>query len=98
MSAGKLQGRYDNDHPLLAILTDKAKPGEKVPVAVQVYGTVQGGGKFDEATMVLLSDDRVKPANIVVDASAKVSPCVPDGLSRPQSRRRHGRLRRCDRR
>jgi hypothetical protein len=76
---GKLQGRYDNDHPLLTILSEKAKPREKIQVAVQVYGAVQGAGKFDEATIVLLPDDRVKPANIAVDGSARLSP-VPDGL------------------
>lgn len=77
--AGQLQGRFDNDHPLLAILTDKAKPGEKIPVAVQVYGSVQGGGKFDEATLTLLPDDRVKRATVAVDASAKLAD-VPNGL------------------
>ncbi len=77
--AGRMQGRYDNDHPLLAILTDNAKPGEKIPVAVQVYGSVQGGGKLDEAKIVLLSDDRVQPATIVVDAKSELAE-VPDGL------------------
>ena len=77
--AGQLQGRYDNDHPLLAILTDKATPGEKVAVAVQVFGSVQGGGKFDEAKLVLLSDDRIQPAAIAVNAGAKLG-AVPDGL------------------
>ena len=76
---GQLQGRYDNDHPLLAVLTDKATPGEKVQVAVQVYGTVQGAGKFDEATMVILPDDRVIPVTIAVDATSNSDP-VPDGL------------------
>jgi hypothetical protein len=77
--AGRLQGRYDNDHPLLAVLSDKATPGEKVELAVQVYGKVQGAGKFDEATIVLLPDDRVQPATITVDARAKSTP-VPSGL------------------
>lgn len=77
--ASRLQGRYDNDHPLLAILADKATPGEKVAVAVQVFGAVQGGGKFDEAKMVLLSDDRVQPAAIEVDVGSQFG-AVPDGL------------------
>jgi hypothetical protein len=77
--AGRLQGRFDNDHPLLAVLTNHATPGEKIPVAVQVYGSVQGGTKFDEATMVIVPDDRVKPATVVVDAAAKAA-AVPDGL------------------
>jgi hypothetical protein len=77
--AGRLQGRYDNDHPLLAFISDKAMPGEKVPIAVQVYGSVQGGGKFDEATFTLLPNDRTKPVNIVINANARLA-AVPDGL------------------
>ena len=77
--ARQMQGRYDNDHPLLAILTNKATPGEKIPVAVQVYGSVQGGGKLDEATLVLVSDDRIRPASIYIDATVRQA-AVPDGL------------------
>src|SRR5689334_13794283 len=44
-----LQGRYDNDHPALAVLADNAQAGTKVRVAVQLYGKVQGGDKFDQA-------------------------------------------------
>ncbi len=75
----KMQGRFDNDHPLLVILSDKAKPSETVPVAIQVYGSVQGGGKFDTAKMVFLPDDRIVPATIVVDAAKKTG-TVPNGL------------------
>src|SRR3954465_3572289 len=41
--ASQLKGRYDNDHPLLVTLADKAEPKQKISVAVQVFGTVQGG-------------------------------------------------------
>ena len=77
--AGQLQGRYDNDHPILVILTDDAAPGKKVSVAVQVFGTVQGGGKLDEAKFVLLPTDRTQPARLSVDANSKMGP-VPNGL------------------
>src|SRR3954469_8131929 len=33
---GKLQGRCDNDHPLLGVIAEKATPGNKIHVAVQV--------------------------------------------------------------
>jgi hypothetical protein len=77
--AGRLQGRYDNDHPLLVVLTEKATPEQTIALAVQVYGSVQGGGKFDEAKLVVLALDRMKPVNLIVDASSKLS-AVPDGL------------------
>ena len=77
--AGQLQGRYDNDHPLVVILTDKATPRQKVPVAVQVFGVVQGGGKFDEAKMVIISSDRIEPVKLSVDVSSKMGH-VPNGL------------------
>jgi hypothetical protein len=76
---GKLQGRYDNDHPLLAILTKNTTGAKKVQVAVQVFGSIQGGGKFDEAKLVLLPADRVEPARISVDA-ATTTGAVPNGL------------------
>ena len=77
--AGQLQGRFDNDHPALVILADKAVPGKKVAVAVQVFGKVQGGTKFDEANVVLLPGDRIQPVKLSVDANAKTG-IVPDGL------------------
>src|SRR5256714_11831821 len=40
---------------------------------------MQGSGKLDEATMVLLPDDQVKPATITVDAGATLA-AVPNGL------------------
>ncbi len=77
--AGKLQGRYDNDHPLLVILAEKASPGQKVPVAVQVFGMVQGGGKLDEAKIVLVPTDRIPPVKLSVDVNSKTG-LVPNGL------------------
>jgi hypothetical protein len=40
---------------------------------------VQGGGKFDEAKLVVVPDDRVQPAMIVVDVNT-IEGDVPDGL------------------
>ena len=77
--AGELQGRYDNDHPVLVILTDKAAPGQKVPVAVQVFGKVQGGTTFDEASITLLPSDRIRPVKLSVDADSNTG-VVPEGL------------------
>jgi hypothetical protein len=75
----QLQGRYDNDHPILVILSEHAAPGQTVPVAVQVYGAVQGAGKFDQATIVLLPQQRLQTVKLAVDAGADRG-TVPDGL------------------
>src|SRR2546423_15423059 len=40
---------------------------------------MQGSGKLDEATMVLLPDDQVKPATITVEAGATLA-ALPKGL------------------
>jgi Glycosyl hydrolases family 39 len=77
--AGHLQGRYDNDHPLLVTLSHKAVPHQKVSVAVQVFGTVQGGGKLDEAKIVLLPADRTEAVSLSVNAETKEG-IVPNGL------------------
>jgi hypothetical protein len=76
---GKIQGRFDNDHPLITIVSENAQPGDKVPVAIQVFGAVQGGGKFDEATLVVLPKERTDTVAITVDASLSHG-VVPDGL------------------
>jgi hypothetical protein len=77
--AGHLQGRYDNDHPLLVTLADKVSLKQKVSVAVQVFGTVQGGGKLDEAKFVLLPADRTQVVNMSVDVQSQAG-VVPNGL------------------
>lgn len=77
--AGQLEGRYDNDHPLLAVIADNARPGATVPVAIQVFGSVQGGGKLDEAKLVIISDDRTGPCGLKVDTDARLGP-IPNGL------------------
>ena len=51
---GELRVRYDNDHPALVVLTERAEPGKRVRVDVQVYGKVQGGDRFGEAGLVII--------------------------------------------
>ncbi len=78
---GVLQCRYDNDHPALVLLAEKAEPGATVRVAVQVYGQVQGGDKFGEANWVLIEPRRAADRlNLKVDP-AKLGAHVPDGLA-----------------
>lgn len=54
----QLQTRYDNDHPALVLVSEKAEPGAEVRVAVQVYGKVQGGDKFDQMNWVVIEPKR----------------------------------------
>lgn len=77
--ARRLQCRYDNDHPALVTLTDKATSKQKVQVAVQVFGTVQGGGKLDEASFVLMPADRMQVVKLSVDLKSKTGD-VQNGL------------------
>jgi hypothetical protein len=77
---GKLQTRYDNDHPALVLVAKAAQPGAKVRVAVQVYGKVQGGDDFGEAHWVLVDPSRAAgQLRLVVDVNAQ-SGDVPNGI------------------
>lgn len=77
---GRLQVRYDNDHPALVLLTTNAAPGAKIRVDVQVYGKVQGGDRFGEANLVVVDRKRAcDPLPVIVRADADVG-SVPDGL------------------
>jgi hypothetical protein len=78
---GRLQTRYDNDHPALVVLTDRAEAGAKVSVAVQVYGKVQGGDRFDEAALVLLDPRRVRDRLDLHIHPDRTSADVPKGLA-----------------
>lgn len=78
--AGKFQSRFDNDHPALAVVSEKAVPGATARVHIQVYGQVQGGNKFEEAAWTLLEPERVlEPLQIRVNADKKLT-AVPNGL------------------
>jgi len=75
-----LQGRFDNDHPALAVLSESAVPGAKVRVAIQVYAHVQGGDKFDQANWVIIESKRAKePLVLSLDASHPTGK-VPEGI------------------
>ena len=77
---GNVQARFDNDHPALVLLTTNAVPGTMVNVDVQVYGKVQGGDRFGEASLVVVDGRRAcQPLNVVVEASDETGD-VPGGL------------------
>ncbi|MDH7481475.1 MAG: hypothetical protein QHH26_05775 [Armatimonadota bacterium] len=71
---GRLQSRYDNDHPGLILLTKSARPGEQIPVAVRVFmgprDDSEGEGEFSECDFVILDAERVsEPFKVKVDAA-----------------------------
>ncbi|HOA75079.1 MAG TPA: hypothetical protein PL151_17115 [Phycisphaerae bacterium] len=77
---GRFQSRYDNDHPALVLVAEKAVPGTPVRIEVQVYGKVQGGDKFDEAAWTILEPKRaLQRLSISVNAAKPLEP-VPDGI------------------
>lgn len=78
---GRLQTRYDNDHPALVLISEKARPGDKVRVAVQVYGQVQGGDKFGEANWVIIESRRITERLTCRVDPTKVRGPVPDGIA-----------------
>lgn len=48
-------------------------------MAAQIFGAVQGAGKFDEAKLVLIPADRIEPAKLTVKPEHKTG-AVPNGL------------------
>lgn len=77
---GKLQSRFDNDHPALILVSPKAKPGTRVRIAIQIYGQVQGGDKFDEASWTLIDKPRANGRLALKVQADKAMGDVPDGL------------------
>lgn len=76
----KFQTRFDNDHPALVLVSTNAVPGQKARVAIQFYGKVQGGNKFDEANWVIIEPRRARETLALrVDAQRVTGP-VPAGL------------------
>ncbi|MGB9876656.1 MAG: GH39 family glycosyl hydrolase [bacterium] len=66
---GKLQSRYDNDHPGAALLTRRAIPGENHTVEIKVFGPVAGEKEvgFDQADLKILPQKKVElPCKIFV--------------------------------
>ncbi len=77
---GRVRARYDNDHPALVLLTTNARPAQKIQVDVQVYGKVQGGDRFGEASLVIVERQRAcEPLTLTVEPGQVIGP-VPDGL------------------
>ena len=77
---GELQCRFDNDHPALVLMATHALPGTKVHLDAQVYGKVQGGDKFDQATWVIIDPKRAEQRLLLkVDPKDELGP-VPNGL------------------
>lgn len=75
-----LEARYDNDHPGLVVVADKAAPGQSVRVAVQVYGKVQGGDHFSEAAWVIIDPARAQGALTLTIDGAHPGDDVPNGI------------------
>ncbi len=78
---GTLQSRYDNDHPALVLLAEKAVPGRNVRVAALVYGKVQGGDRFGEANLVLVEPKRATQRLGLRVSADKPEGEVPHGLA-----------------
>lgn len=75
-----LQSRYDNDHPALVVVSEKASPGAKVRIAIQVYAHVQGGDKFDQANWVIIDPKRALQTLVLTVDPAHPAAKVPDGI------------------
>lgn len=78
---GRLKVRYDNDHPGLVVISERAVPGTTVQLAVQVYAKVQGGDKFDEARWVLLDPKRVDDRLVLTANPSRLLGDVPNGIA-----------------
>lgn len=70
---GTLQCRYDNDHPPLVLLTDRARPEQKVRMAVRVFmgpdDNAEREADLGECDMVLIDRPRIQQAfPVKVDA------------------------------
>lgn len=71
---GKLQARYDNDHPGAALLSKHAVPGEVHTLAIRVFGPVMGEREvvFEQAELKIIPFEkankpcliRINPRNI----------------------------------
>ncbi|MEP0841512.1 MAG: hypothetical protein HRF43_02225 [Phycisphaerae bacterium] len=77
---GRLESRYDNDHPALVLLAEQAQPGRKVRVDVQVYAKAQGGDSFGEARLVVVDARRALQPLALTVRPGRVTGPVPDGI------------------
>lgn len=76
----ELQGRFDNDHPALVLVSEEASPGTRVKVAIQVYAHVQGGDKFDQANWVIVDRTRARDRLALSIDARKTKGKIPDGI------------------
>jgi len=74
-----MESRYDNDHPGLAVLMHKPFR-HRVQVAVQVYGNIQGGDKFEEAQLAIIDPKRAQETLFIEVNPGKKNGPVPNGL------------------
>lgn len=78
---GQLKVRYDNDHPGLVLISERAVPGATVQLAVQAYAKVQGGDKFDEAKWVLVDPERAHGRLALTVDPSRLLGDVPNGIA-----------------
>lgn len=65
---GGLQGRYDNDHAGMALLTKSATPGQCVPVLVRAFRDVSDQNrkqKLGESRLVLVTRERAVERTVI---------------------------------
>ena len=77
----QLQARFDNDHPALVLVAEKAMAGSPVRVAVQVYGKVQGGDQFDQANWVIIDAKRAEERLVLTVEPGRPLGKVPNGIA-----------------
>jgi len=78
----ELRTRYDNDKPALVLVSEKARPGRRVRLAVHAHGHLnrEGEVRFSEGRWEILSAERaLKPVILTVDPS-RVGKPVPEGI------------------
>ncbi len=78
---GKLQSRYDNDHAGMILLTDRARKGQNVWVAVRAFMGLsddsEGDGELNESDFTLVDPKRVnEPFPINVDCAKSIGKLV----------------------
>lgn len=70
--------RYDNDHPALVVLSENAKPGTVVKVAMRTFmgpDTSEHDGSLGEATLCIIDPKVIKePFEVKVDAAKQIGP------------------------
>lgn len=75
---GKVYTRYDNDHPALVVLSESAKPGELIHVAVRVFmgpDTAEHEGSLGQAELCIIDPKLIKDEFLVmIDPGKRLGP------------------------